>query len=213
MPETAIRHIVFDLGNVLIQWDPEHLYKRLIPDDAARADFMHNVCSHAWNLEQDRGRDWREAETILIAEFPDKEDLIRAYRLHWHEMVIGPIDGSVKLLERFLAGGWDVTALTNFAADTIIESKERFPFLNRFRHMTVSADIGLVKPEADIYHHHVTAAGLDPAACFFIDDSLANVEAARAAGWQAHQFFGAEDFEHHVTQVLGLNPDQAPSRD
>lgn len=183
-----IRHIVFDIGNVLIRWEPERLYRRLIPDAAERAHFLAEVCSHEWNLEQDRGRAWEEAEALAIARFPDKAGWIRAFRGEWHEMVPGSIDGTVEMLNALIDGGRDVTALTNFADDTFAEALERFPYLARFRGVTVSARVRLVKPDIAIYRHHAGAFGLDPAATLFFDDSAANIAGARAAGWQAERF-------------------------
>lgn len=185
---TEIRHIVFDIGNVLIRWDPERLYRRLIPDDAARQRFLAEVLTHDWNLEQDRGRDWAEAEAEAIARHPGQESLIRAWRLHWHEMVSGPIDETVAILAALIETGHDVTALTNFAADTFIEAQTRFPFLQSFRGITVSATVRLVKPDVAIYRHHAETLGLDPEATLFFDDVPANIAGARAAGWNAELF-------------------------
>ena len=185
---TEIRHIVFDIGNVLIRWDPERLYRRLIPDDAERAAFLAEVCTHDWNLEQDRGRSWAEAEAEAIALHPHRADHIRAWRLHWHEMVPGPIEDTAAILEALIAAGYDVTALTNFAEDTFLEAQARFPYLASFRGITVSGAIRLVKPDVAIYHHHVETLDLDPAATLFFDDMPANIAAARAAGWHAEQF-------------------------
>ncbi|MBB3930580.1 HAD superfamily hydrolase (TIGR01509 family) [Kaistia hirudinis] len=185
---TEIRHIVFDIGNVLIRWDPEIVYGRIIPDAAARQRFFDDVDIHAWNLEQDRGRSWEDAEAHVIAEFPHYEDNIRAWRRHWHEMVPGPIDETVTILEQLIETGHDVTALTNFAGDTFAEAQARFPYLQRFRGITVSAEVKLIKPDIAIYEHHVASHGLDPAATLFFDDMPANIEAARAAGWNAERF-------------------------
>ena len=93
-----VRHIVFDIGKVLIHYDPNIPYSRLIPDQAEREAFFDTVCTHEWNLEQDRGRSWDEAEALLIAEHPDKEELIRAFRTHWHEMVSHSYDDSVDIM-------------------------------------------------------------------------------------------------------------------
>ena len=185
---TAIRHIVFDIGNVLIRWDPERLYGRLIPDAAERARFLAEVCTHDWNLEQDRGRGWPEAEAEAIALHPDKADLIRAWRRDWHEMVPGSIEETVDILAALIAAGYDVTALTNFAADTFVEAQARFPYLTSFRAITVSGAVRLVKPDIAIYDHHIAAHGLDPKATLFFDDLPANIAAARAAGWNAERF-------------------------
>lgn len=183
-----IRHIVFDIGKVLIHYDPELPYKHLIPDDAERSWFLENVCTSAWNIEQDRGRTWAEAEALLIAEHPEREDQIKAFRKYWHEMVPHAYDESVAILERFIAEGHDVTLLTNFGNDTFNEAQERYPFLKKARGVTVSARVGLLKPQREIYEHHAEAFGLDPKYCLFIDDSAANVEGAKACGWQAVQF-------------------------
>ncbi len=189
---SEIQHIVFDLGRVLIHWDSEIPYRRLIPDPVERARFLTEVCSPAWNAEQDRGRTWAEAEALLIADHPEHEDLIRAYRKHWPEMIPNHIEGSVAVLEQLLADGRDVTALTNFGDDTFEVARERYPFLDRFRGVTVSARIGLMKPDAAIFRHHAETFGLDPAATLFFDDSPPNIEGARAAGWQAELFEDAE---------------------
>ncbi|WP_336057759.1 HAD family hydrolase [Nitratireductor sp. CH_MIT9313-5] len=189
---SEIRHIVFDIGKVLIHYDPNIPYSRLIPNEEERRWFFENVCTHEWNLEQDRGRDWTEAEALLIAEHPEHEENIRNFRKHWHEMVSHSYDDSVAILEALIAKGYDVTMLTNFAADTFSRAQEMYPFLTKSRGVTVSGEIKLIKPDTAIYDHHAKSFGLDPASTLFIDDSAANVEGARAAGWQAVQFTGAE---------------------
>ncbi|MHA7883081.1 HAD family phosphatase [Nitratireductor rhodophyticola] len=189
---SEIRHIVFDIGRVLIHYDPEIPYRRLIPDDAQRRWFLENVCTGDWNIEQDRGRRWEDAEALLIAEHPQEEENIRGFRRHWHEMVPYAYDDSVAMLETLIDAGHDVTMLTNFAADTFAEARERYTFLNRPRGVTVSGEVGLLKPDRAIYDIHVESFGLEPAATLFIDDSEKNVEGARDAGWQAVHFSGAE---------------------
>jgi 2-haloacid dehalogenase len=186
--DNTIEHIVFDIGRVLLHWDPELPFSRLIPDETDRRWFFENVCTHEWNLEQDRGRDWREAEDLLIADHPDHEQSIRAFRTHWHEMVPYAYDGSVEILRTLLDQGRDVTMLTNFAADTLQEARQRFSFLEEPRGVTVSADVGLLKPDRRIYDSHVASFDLEPEAILFIDDSAANVEGAKAAGWNAVLF-------------------------
>ncbi len=187
-----IRHIVLDLGDVLLLWDPERPYRRLIPDEAERHRFLTEVCSPEWNIEQDRGRSWPEAEAALIAAYPADEAMIRAYRRHWSEMMPGEIDATVTVLDDLLASGHDVTALTNFASDTFEEARTMFPLLDRFRGVTVSGRVGVLKPDLAIYRHHADTFGLDPAATLFFDDKPQNVLGARAAGWHAERFTDAE---------------------
>ncbi|WP_110689902.1 HAD family hydrolase [Salinicola endophyticus] len=193
-----IQHIVFDIGKVLIHYDPHLPYARLIPDEAERQWFFDHVCTHAWNIEQDRGRRWEDAEALLIAEHPDRAEEIRHFRRHWHEMVPHAYDDSVALMLGLIEAGHDVTLLTNFAADTFVEARGRFPFLDRPRGVTVSGEVGLIKPDIAIYETHATSFGLDPQKSLFIDDALVNVEGARAAGWHAVHFTGAETLKRDL---------------
>jgi 2-haloacid dehalogenase len=189
---TEIQHIVFDIGKVLIHYDPNLAFARIIPDQEERARFFAEICTHDWNVEQDRGRTWEEAEALLIAEHPQRAEQIRAFRKNWHEMVPHHYEESVAIMEKLIAEGRDVTLLTNFASDTFREAQQRFPFLKATRGVTVSGDIGLIKPDVAIYETHARDFGLDPASTIFIDDSQANVEGAKAAGWKAVHFAGAD---------------------
>ncbi len=188
----AIRHVVFDIGKVLINYDPERPFLRLIPDAKERRHFLANICTADWNLEQDRGRSWEEAEALLIAEHPQHETNIRAFRKYWHEMPFAAIDESVAMMRGLIASGMDVTMLTNFASDTFVLALEMYPFLTEPRGVTVSGDIKLIKPNHEIYRVHTEAFGLDPAATLFIDDNAANVKGAQDFGWQAVLFTGPE---------------------
>ncbi|MGV1770722.1 HAD family hydrolase [Agrobacterium vitis] len=199
-----IRHIVFDIGKVLIHYDPNLPFSRIIPDAKERQWFFDNVCTHDWNIEQDRGRTWADAEALLITQYPDREAHIRAFRQHWREMVPHAYDGTVEIFNALIDEGRDVTMLTNFAADTFTEAREMFPFLNRPRGVTVSGEVGLIKPDVAIYHRHATDFGLDPAHSIFIDDSLPNVVGAKAAGWQAVHFVSPEKLKAELTNVGAL---------
>lgn len=195
---TEIRHIVFDIGKVLIHYDPHLVFSRFIPDETERNWFFENVCTHDWNVEQDRGRSWEDAEALAIKTHPGHEENIRNFRRYWHEMVPHAYEDSVALMKRLIDKGYDVTMLTNWAKDTFKEAQARFPFLAWPRGVTVSGEIGLIKPDREIYEVHARNFGLEPAASLFIDDSLKNVEAARAAGWQAVLFEGAEKLEEDL---------------
>ncbi|WP_349363960.1 MAG: HAD family phosphatase [Roseitalea porphyridii] len=188
----TIRHIVFDIGKVLIHYDPELPYRRIIPDAERRTWFLANVCTSDWNLEQDRGRPWDEAEAELIAAHPDWEAEIRAFRAHWHEMVPHAYDGTVAILLGLIEEGRDITFLTNFAADTFVEAQELYPFLKAGRGVTVSGRVRVIKPDPAIYDLHTRTFDLDPEATLFIDDNADNVDAARAFGWNAVRFKDAE---------------------
>ncbi|TIQ34982.1 MAG: HAD family phosphatase [Mesorhizobium sp.] len=198
---TEIRHIVFDIGRVLIHYDPNLAFSRLIPDADERKWFFDHVCTSEWNIEQDRGRTWEEAEALLIAEHPDHAENIRNFRRHWHDMVPHAYDDSVAIMVGLIDSGRDVTMLTNFAADTFTEARQRFGFLDRPRGVTVSGEIGLIKPDQAIYDHHVASFGLEPAATLFIDDSQKNVDGAKAAGWQAVLFTDAKTLKADLERL------------
>lgn len=199
MSTTDIRHIVFDIGRVLIHYDPHIPFSRLIPDEAERKWFLNTICNHDWNLEQDRGRSWEDAEALLIDAHPEHADNIRAFRKHWVEMVPHAYVESVSLMECLIANGYDVTLLTNFARDTFQEALKLFPFLTLPRGVTVSGEKELIKPDLAIYQTHTETFGLDPAKTLFIDDSMANVEGARAAGWHAVHFTDPQTLKADLT--------------
>lgn len=197
-----VDHIVFDIGNVLIDWDPERPFKRLIPDDEKRAFFLKEICNQAWNTEQDRGRTWQEAEEALIVDYPDWEELIRAYRKYWIETISGPEPGGFELRDELKASGYHLTALSNFSADTFEEVSGHYPALLDVEGLTISGRVGLIKPDAEIYHYHAKTFDLDPARTVFIDDSPANVLAAREQGWQAVEFATADQTRAELADIL-----------
>lgn len=184
----TIKHIVFDIGKVLVHWDPEIPYRRLIPDEEQRKWFLSTVCCSAWNLEQDRGRSWVEAEDELIAKYPEHSELIRSYRLNWIETISHSYQDTVAIMKRLILAGHDVTLLTNFNQETYLECEEKYPFLKEPRGVTVSGRIGLIKPDPKIYHHHTETFGLDNKATLFLDDSDINVAGAKNAGWHARLY-------------------------
>lgn len=187
--------VVFDIGKVLLEWDPRHLYRDLIPDPAAMERFLAEVCTPDWNRAQDGGRPWAEGEALLVARFPEQETLIRAFRAGWHRMIPGPVPGSLDLLEALRARGTPLYAITNFAADTFAECLPRYPFLAQFRDVVVSGREGLLKPEPAIFRLLLDRNGLKAARCLFIDDSAANARGAETVGMQAHHFQDAAGLE------------------
>jgi 2-haloacid dehalogenase len=195
--------VVFDIGNVLIQWDPRHLYRRLIPDEAEMERFLAEVCTDAWNLEQDRGRTWAEAIAERVPLFPQHEALIRAYSERWHDMVPGEVPGTVALLEALRARGVPLYAITNFSVEKFAEAQARFPVLRTFRDVVVSGTERLLKPDPAIYRLLLDRNGLEAARCLFIDDSEKNVRAAEAVGMRAHHFRDAARLEAEL-RGLGL---------
>lgn len=179
MPDT----LVFDIGNVLIRWDQDLAFRDLIPDAAARAAFFRDILPPEWNLEQDRGRSWAEAEAERIALHPAHAPLIRAYRANWHMMVPEAIAPNVAALAAARRAGIPCYAITNFAADTFTEAQARFPFLTDFDGIVVSAHERLIKPDPEIFRVFLARYRLEAAGCLFMDDSAKNVATARALGF------------------------------
>lgn len=185
---TDIRHIVFDIGNVLLLWERDRPYRELIPDDAERERFLREVCSMEWHLRLDEGVGIDEAIAEITDKFPHEAELIGAYKSRWLDTLPGAIEGTVEVLEALVDQGRDVTALTNFNQDLFRLTVPAYPFLNRFRGVTVSGERKMVKPDPAIYAHHAEAFGLKPTATLFFDDVQKNVDAARQAGWNAEIF-------------------------
>ena len=197
MKETqGLTSVVFDVGNVLLEWDPRHIYRDLFDgDELLMDDFLENVCTQAWNAEQDRGRSWAEGVALLTAERPDCAELIRAFDDCWSLSVPGEIEGAVALLRRLKAKGIPLYALTNFSAEKFALTRERFDFFDLFDGIVVSAHERLIKPDPALYRVLFDRYGLDPRRTGFIDDSPANVATARELGMTAWRFTGPDRFE------------------
>jgi len=194
---------VFDLGGVLIDWNPRHLYRKLFADDAAMECFLAEVCNSAWTLEQDRGRGWVEACALLRTQYPHHAELIDAYRLRWREMLGGPIDGSVEILRDLKSRGVSLFALTNWSHETFPIALELYDFLGWFQAIVVSGQERLVKPDPRIYRLFSERHGLDLSTLVYIDDSRRNADAATALGMHGICFTGASALRRELIS-LGL---------
>ena len=204
--------VVFDLGGVLIDWDPRHLYRKLFAgDEAAMEHFLANVCTHEWNRSQDAGRSFAEGARLLKADHPDKAALIDAYCARFDEMMPGPIAGSVDILAELKALGTPLYCLTNFSAETYPATFERFEFLRWFEGILVSGEVGIIKPDPRIFELLIERFAMDPRRAVYIDDVEANVTAARPFGIHAIHFTTAAALRPELVE-LGLLPAQPISR-
>ncbi|MBI2717742.1 MAG: HAD-IA family hydrolase [Rhizobiales bacterium] len=192
-------NLVFDLGNVLLRWDPRFLYRKLFADEARMEWFLATVCNNDWNLEQDRGRSFAEGVAEATRRHPELAAEIEAYDRRWHETLPAAIDASVAILEELAAAGHPLFAITNWNGEKFRETRVRFAFLGRFRDIVVSGDVGLIKPDPAIYRLLVARNGLDPARSLFIDDNAANVAGAVAVGMAGHHFTGPADLRAALT--------------
>lgn len=205
----AIRAVVFDFGGVLIDWSPHHLYRKLIVDDRERQWFLDNICTQAWNTEQDAGRTLAEATRSMIAQHPQHEPLIQAYYDRWHEMLNGPLSGGVDILRALHETHMPLFGLTNWSAETFPYACEHYPFLSCFKDVVVSGEVKQIKPDAAIYHASLGQIrahlpDIQPDQVVFIDDVLGNVEAATALGWQSIHHVSAEHTRERL-RTMGVS--------
>jgi len=200
----SINTVVFDLGNVLIRWNPRNLYRKLFVDDEqAMETFLSEVCSSDWNERQDAGRSWQEAIDEAIARHPTQEALIRAYRERWEEMLGGALEETVEILEQLHAKQVRLLALTNWSAETFPIALERFAFLNRFEGILVSGAEGIIKPAPQIFQLLKSRYQFEGHHAVFIDDHAPNIEGARREGFHALQFSNAGQLRKDLV-ALGL---------
>jgi len=196
--QDARRPVVFDFGGVLVDWNPRYLYRQLFDDEAAMERFLTFVCSTTWNLMQDAGRPFDEAVAALAARFPGERSLIEAYHHRWQEMVAGPIPGSVAILEQLKAQGVALYGISNWSAEKFALTRRRFGFFDCFEGITISGEVGLVKPDPAIYLLSAERFGIDLGRSVFIDDSFINCHAAGSLGMDVIQFSGAEFLEEEL---------------
>jgi 2-haloacid dehalogenase len=181
--------VIFDVGKVLHRWEPELLYARRIPDDAARSAFLRDVLTTEWHFQHDAGRDFAETSAELIAAHPHHADDIRVWGSNFLDTLPGPVAGMPELVAELDARGVPLFAITNFSHEFWPPFREREAALFApFRDIVVSGDEKLTKPDAAIYRLAVERFGLAPHEALFVDDSLPNVEGARAVGLHAHHF-------------------------
>jgi len=192
---------LFDLGHVVLDWEPSRLYTKIFDTPQERDAFLTDVCTMAWHTRHDAGVSFADNAAELIRLYPHYEAEILAWGRRWMEMFDGYMDGTAELIARLDARGVPLYALSNMPADPWDEMLEAFDVLRRFRHVVVSGQIGMIKPNADIYHHALKMMdGPDPDTVIFIDNSLPNVEAADALGFRTHHFKHAEGLEQALVR-------------
>ena len=190
MPHPDIKAVVFDIGGVLLDWDPRHLYRKLIADPAELADFLDRVCTPRWHLAHDLGAHTEQSCRDLATAHPELADLIMAWSRRSEEMIAGPIDAGVAVLRDVRAAGLCCLALSNMEADKFALRKARFPFFAQFDGCVISGAEGVAKPDRKIFEILLARYDLEPAAAVFVDDTAANVAAAQELGVAAIRYTG-----------------------
>ncbi|NER13845.1 HAD-IA family hydrolase [Leptobacterium flavescens] len=198
----TINTIIFDLGGVLIDWNPEYVYLDVFKGDREKMQwFFEHICTSDWNEEQDAGRPLKTATEERIALFPEHEELIRMYYGRWEEMLGGPIDETVSLLKSlFDKDSYEIYALTNWSAETFPVALERYEFLHWFKDIVVSGAENTRKPFKEIYDIAIDRFNIKPENTLFIDDNQRNIEGAEALGINGIRFTSASDLKTSLNE-------------
>ncbi|NNG05657.1 MAG: HAD family phosphatase [Inquilinus sp.] len=191
MPDTATIP-VFDIGGVLLDWNPRYLYRTLFDDEAAMEEFLATVCTPAWNRQMDGGKPFAQGVAELTARFPEHAALIAAFDERWQEMIPRAHTDTVAILDELRGAGRPVYAITNFSAEKLDLELRRWPFLGGFEGIIVSGAERVLKPGPEIYRLLLDRYGLTAADCLFIDDVEENAAGARAVGMHAVRFESAD---------------------
>jgi 2-haloacid dehalogenase len=183
--------VVFDLGNVLLDWDPRRLFRELIDDPAELDEFLETICNRAWHDQQDRGRSTVDATAELQAQYPEQAELIGAYYSRWPDMTAGALPASVDVLRELRDAGVRLIGLTNWPAETFAPARDRFEFFSWFEGIVVSGEEGVAKPDEAIFALLLDRYGVDPSTAVYVDDTAVHVETARRLGMTGFVFTDA----------------------
>jgi 2-haloacid dehalogenase len=195
----VINTIIFDLGAVLVDWNPHYLYRNLFADEQEMKDFLANITTPDWNEEQDAGRPLQEGTELLVQQYPHHEANIRAFYGRWEEMLGDAIEGTVELFKQLKDNGkYKIYALTNWSAETFPIALQRYDFLNWFDGIVVSGTEKMRKPNPAFYQLLLDRYNTKAEEALFIDDNLRNVLAAQKMGIKSIHFSSAEQLKKEL---------------
>jgi 2-haloacid dehalogenase len=207
---TEITTVVFDLGGVLIDWNPRHLYRKVFGDDvAAMESFLAEVCTPEWNASLDAGGSFADAVATLVAAHPEQAELIAMYHSRWPEMLGEAFAATVEILNEVRRAGYRTYALSNWSAETFPMTRPHFPFLDEMDGILISGEVGVGKPDAAIFREFIARFGIEPDRTVYIDDWDLNVATASGLGLVAIQFVGAAQLRAELRR-LGVAVAPAP---
>jgi HAD superfamily hydrolase (TIGR01509 family) len=192
MTQSSAAAVLWDLGNVLVDWSPRRVFRRLLPDEAAVDSFLSNVCTMAWHSRHDAGVSFEQNRAELTARHPEHAALIEAWEHRWDEMFNGTVPGVLEIFETLHDAGVPQDALSNLPASKIAPLRSMYPFLQRMNDVVVSGEEGVIKPDPRIFEIARARMSRTPEETVFIDDRAENVEAAKAAGFDGVVFTNAE---------------------
>ncbi len=195
--------IIFDLGGVLIDWNPRYLYRKIFDEESQMEWFLEHVCNAEWNVQQDAGRTFEEAIDTLIPKYPEFKDQISAYHSRWSEMLGGPIKETVQLFEELSTRKEQrLVALTNWSQQTFPIAQDRYAFLQLFENILVSGQEKMKKPDHEIYHLLIDRFEILPSKAVFIDDAEPNVNAAREVGLKAIHYKNPQQLKSELDLLI-----------
>ncbi|MBA4166985.1 MAG: HAD family phosphatase [Chitinophagaceae bacterium] len=198
-----IKTIIFDLGGVLIDWNPDYVYRTIFSDENKMRKFYEEICTPDWNEEQDAGRSLMEATEHLVAKFPHEEKNIRAYYGRWEEMLRGPIEGTVDILKELKdSGKYKLYALTNWSHETFPVTLRKFDFLHWFDGRLVSGEEKMRKPFMEIYELLLQKFNIDPHTAIYIDDNERNLTAPESMGIHTIHFESPGQLKEDLADLL-----------
>jgi 2-haloacid dehalogenase len=201
---SKIDTIVFDLGGVLVDWNPDYVYKNVFEKEEDMKWFYQNICTPDWNEEQDAGRTLHDATEFLVKKFPEHEKNIRMYYDRWEDMLGGPIHETVDVLNHLKhKTDYKLYALTNWSAETFPVALERYEFLHWFHGRLVSGEEKMRKPFTEIYELLIDRFKIDPTKAIYIDDNFRNLVPAKALGFHVIHFQSPPQFKKELTELLG----------
>ena len=200
---TSIKAVIFDFGGVLLKWDPHKLYRRYFDQPQHIDHFLAEINFAAWNAEQDRGRPFADAVAELSVQFPQYSHLIRAYYEHFEDSIVGPIDGTVELLQDLKQAGYPLYALSNWSAETYPRVRPQYDFFDLFDKIILSGEVKLLKPDPAIFKLALQKINHTAHECLLIDDTEANIYSAKKLGIHTIHFKSAEQLRMEL-RILGL---------
>jgi 2-haloacid dehalogenase len=201
---TNIQAILFDFGNVLIEWNPRYVYRRYFPDDEEAIErFLQEVNFMDWNAQQDKGRSFAEGVALLSKQFPQYAELIQAYHDNWKDSIGNHFQGTVEILKRLKKAGYPLFGLSNWSAETFPYARQKHDFFDLLDDIIISGEVGSIKPEPEFFEIALKRIGQPAKECLFIDDSLANIEQARKMRFATIHFESSEQLEKEL-QRLGI---------
>ena len=193
MTTSHIKAIIFDYGNVLLEWNPRNVYQRYFPDDPEGMErFFREVDFMEWNAQQDKGRPFVEGVAALSEKFPQYAQLIQAYHDNWKDSIGGSYAGTIEILKQLKQAGYHLYGLSNWSAETFPLAREKYDFFGLFDDMVISGEVGHVKPDPEIFQIMLNKIGRPAQECLFIDDSLSNIKQAQAMGFAVVHFQSPE---------------------